>query len=218
MKRQDGKRGRASMSGNRSLRWAAAVLVGTCMCAVDARADGVAPHAPEQGEPGAIAAGAIAAGAMLSMVSAARTDTAPAPGLGPDAVVGIVLNALRHNDDPVADHGIAVAFAFTSPENHDVTGPIDRFKALVKSSAYRPMIGHARADRGPILVDAEHARERVAITGPHGERAVYMFLLSRQDTGLYKGCWMADGVLRESSAATGQAPRTFVRAVVLRRD
>lgn len=215
MKRQDGKRGRTGMFECRSAKWAACVLVGSCVCAVGARGDVVARHTPIHSEPGSLGAGAILSAPTVLMLG---RDTAPAPSLGPDAVVGIVLNALRHNDDPVADHGIAVAFAFTSPENHDVTGPIDRFKALVKSSAYRPMIGHARADRGPILVEAEHARERVAITGPHGERAVYMFLLSRQDTGLYKGCWMADGVLRESSAATGEAPRTFVRAVVLRRD
>jgi hypothetical protein len=142
-------------------------------------------------------------------------DPAPEPGLGPDAVVGIVLHALQHNDDPVADHGIAVTFAFTSPENRDVTGPIDRFRALVKSSAYRPIIGHTRADRGPLQVVAQHAREQVAITGAHGERAVYLFLRSRQEAGAYKGCWMADGVLREHG--TAQTPVPLLMTVVSRR-
>ena len=143
---------------------------------------------------------------------------APEPGLGPDAVVGIMLRALQHNDDPVADHGIAVTFAFTSPENRDITGPIDRFRALVKSSAFRPMIGHAKADRGPVIVLAEHARERVAITGANGERVVYLFLLSRQETGAYKGCWMADGVLREADDAKGLTPPALMTAVVFRQD
>jgi hypothetical protein len=129
-----------------------------------------------------------------------------------------VLNALRHNDDPVTDHGITVTFAFTSPENRDVTGPIDRFRALVKSSAYRPIIGHTRADRGPVVVVAEHARERVAITGAHGERVTYLFLLSRQETGAYKGCWMADGVLRESDSGAEGTPGPLVTAVVLQKD
>jgi hypothetical protein len=144
-------------------------------------------------------------------------DPAPEPGLGPDAVIGIMLNALQHNDDPVIDHGIAVTFAFTSPENRDVTGPLARFRALVKSSAYRAIIGHAKADRGPVMVVAEHARERVEITGAHGERVTYLFLLSRQETGTYKGCWMADGVLREIDGGS-EMPDPVMTTVVWRRD
>ena len=150
--------------------------------------------------------------------SPAVHDPAPEPGLGPAAVVDIVLHALQRNDEPVADHGIAVTFAFTSPENHDITGPLDRFRALVKSSAFRTMIGHTRADRGPLVVVAAHARERVEITGAHGERVVYVFLLSRQETGMYKGCWMADGVLRETDAALESRSAPLMRAVDLRRD
>jgi hypothetical protein len=162
---------------------------------------------------------AFAPGApRLTAIAPETRDPAPEPGLGPDAVVGIVLHALQYNDNPVTDHGIAVTFAFTSPENHDVTGPIDRFRALVKSSAYRSMIGHARADRGPVVVVAEHARERVAITGAHGEHAVFLFLLSRQEAGVYKGCWMADGVLREADAVLDDTRRRLVTPVVLQRD
>jgi hypothetical protein len=145
-------------------------------------------------------------------------DPAPDPGLGPDEVVGIVLHALQHNDDPVADHGIAITFAFTSPENHDVTGPLDRFRALVKSPAYRLMIGHTRADRGPVTVVAQHAREQVAITGAHGERALYVFLLSRQEIGAHKGCWMADGVLREADPVLDTHDRSMMTAVAFPRE
>jgi len=159
-----------------------------------------------------------AAGLISTLSWPSRRDPAPEPGLGPDQVIGIVLNALRHNDDPIADHGIAVTFAFTSPENHDITGPIDHFRALVKSSAYRPMLGHTRADRGPVVVVAEHARERVAITGAHGERAVYVFLLSRQETGTFKGCWMADGVLREADSIVHLQPPSLLTPVVLHQD
>jgi hypothetical protein len=172
--------------------WGAGILAVMCVVAAGARAD-VVTH-PEVSQARVAAMG-------LAAMRPVR-DPAPEPDLGPGAVVGIVLHALQHNDDPVADHGIAVTFAFTSPENRDVTGPIDRFRALVKSSAYRSMIDHTRADRGPVTVVAEHAREQVAITGMHGERVVYLFLLSRQETGAYKGCWMADGVLREGDTPT----------------
>jgi len=145
-------------------------------------------------------------------------DPMPDPGLAPDDVVGIMLRALQHNDDPVTDHGIAITFAFTSPENHDITGPLERFRALVKSPAYRLMIGHSKADRGPVTVTADHARERVAITAANGDRAVYVFLLSRQELGSHKGCWMADGVLRETDpVAEGPSlHRSMLTPIVLR--
>ena len=145
-------------------------------------------------------------------------DPMPDPGLAPDDVVGIVLQALQHNDDPVADHGIAITFAFTSPENHDITGPLERFRALVKSPAYRLMIGHSRAERGPVTVVADHARERVAITGAHGDRAVYVFLLSRQELGSHKGCWMADGVLRETDPIVDRSHHSILTPIVLHHD
>jgi hypothetical protein len=200
-------------SKRRSAMWAAAAIVGSCLQATIARSD-VVTRSPGVQVEGVKAATSLA----LSRMAPGVHEPAPEPGLDPDAVVGIVLRALQHNDDPVVDHGIAVTFAFTSPENHDVTGPIDRFRALVKSSTYRPMIGHARADRGPLVVLAAHARERVAITGAHGERATYLFLLSRQETGVYKGCWMADGVLREEDAILDPAPKALVRAVALHTD
>jgi hypothetical protein len=146
-------------------------------------------------------------------------DPMPDPGLAHDDVVGIVLRALQHNDDPVADHGIAITFAFTSPENHDITGPLERFRALVKSPAYRLMIGHSKAERGPVAVTADHARERVAITAANGDRAVYVFLLSRQELGSHKGCWMADGVLRETDpVAADRSHRSMVTPIGLRHD
>jgi Domain of unknown function (DUF4864) len=187
--------------------WGVALLVTVCVVATEARADVFAQPQLSQ---------VRVASASLGPKTAVR-DPAPEPDLGPGAVVGIMLRALQHNDDPVTDHGIAVTFAFISPENRDVTGPIDRFRALVKSSAYRPMIDHTRADRGPVQIVAEHAREQVAITGSHGERVVYLFLLSRQETGVYKGCWMADGVLREGDTLA-QPIEPSVTALAARRD
>lgn len=191
------------------------MLATICLVATGAQADVVAQ--PRLQQQVSVARASLALTLAGINAKPALRDPAPEPGLGPDAVVGIMLHALQHNDEPVIDHGIAVTFAFTSPENRDVTGPIDRFRALVKSSAYRAMIGHTRADRGPVTILAEHAQEQVAITGVHGERVLYLFLLSRQETGTYKGCWMADGVLREGDTP-GQTIQPLVTALALRRD
>ncbi len=213
-----GERIRVGRPSRRLLgRTAGLVLAASVLFAGVARARGVGPEGDEDASgprAGAWTATAAASASSGAALTARVRDPAPEPYLGPDDVVEIMLRALQHNDDPVVDHGIAVTFAFTSPENHDVTGPLRRFRTIVKSSAYRPMIDHARADRGPVLLVAEHARQRVAITGAHGEHAVYVFLLSRQESGAYKGCWMADGVLRETDPLLERRDPALTRAVV----
>jgi hypothetical protein len=206
--RRNGQRIGASGQVVTYARWVSGAALGCVLCSAVARAD-VGTASTVAGFDGSVSTGGSAAGAH---------DPSPDPGLGPDEVIGIVLHALQHNDDPVTDHGIAITFAFTSPENHDVIGPLDRFRVLVKSPAYRPMIGHTHADRGPMSVVAGHAREQVAITGAHGEHAVYMFLLSRQEVGEHKGCWMADGVLREADPVLDVPGHGLLTPVVLRHD
>jgi hypothetical protein len=132
-----------------------------------------------------------------------RTETgatgsglAPAPGLSPEDVVAIQLDALRHNDTPSRDAGIATTFRFASPANRVATGPLDHFADLVKTSAYRAMINHRRVERGPMHIDGDDARQRVVVYSATGARVAYMFFLSRQHGGPYDGCWMTDGVTR----------------------
>jgi hypothetical protein len=119
----------------------------------------------------------------------------PTPELAPDDVVGIVLDALAHND--AEDHGLAVVFAFASPVNRAAVGPLDRFSDVARDDAYRPLLGHVRAVRGAIRMQGERATQRVVVTTPAGDQAVFTITLSRQAGGVYKGCWMTDGVTRE---------------------
>jgi hypothetical protein len=116
-------------------------------------------------------------------------------------VVGIVLSALQHNDAPSPDHGIATAYLFASPENHRMTGPLDRFILLVKNPVYRSMLGYRSMRREAPIIDGRFARQRVTLIGASGERADYIFMLSKQTTGDYKGCWMTDGVMRVAPPA-----------------
>lgn len=126
-------------------------------------------------------------------------DPKPDPRWSAGDVVGIVLKALQHNDQPTPDHGITTTFAFASPENRRMTGPLDRFILLVKNPVYRSMLDYRSARRDSIVVDGVLARQRVTLIGANGERAVYIFMLSKQSTGDYKGCWMTDGVVRETA-------------------
>ena len=146
----------------------------------------------------------VAAGAQTDSAGPLTTPQAtspatrpkPSPTLAPEAVVGIQLDALQHNDTPSPDFGIQTVFTFASPANRVATGPFDRFASLVKAPVYRPMLNFVRAERAPVHVDGDRARQRVTVVTAGGSRVTYIFLLSRQQGGEFDGCWMTDGVSR----------------------
>lgn len=123
-----------------------------------------------------------------------RETFKPDSALGADAVVRIVMEALQQNDDK--DHGIEITFRFASPGNKQVTGPIEHFQQLVKSPEYAPMLNFKTVEYGKIQIDGDHAIQAVRIIDSKGASLVYIFQLSRQADGEFKGCWMTDGVGR----------------------
>ncbi len=118
--------------------------------------------------------------------------SSPKPDLSPQEVIRIVLDALKKNDTPREDAGIETTFRFASAANKKVTGPLDRFKKLVKTPPYRPMLNHKSARQGILLVDGNNATQRVTIIAADGSEAVYEFILSKDAE---TGCWMTDGVV-----------------------
>lgn len=134
---------------------------------------------------------------ILLAIAVAVSTPHPAPSLSPNEVVTIVLNALKHNDDPRPDAGIATTFEFASPANRVATGPLPRFVLMIKNPAYRVMLGFRSATRGRLELDGDHAKQRVVIVGQDGSEVTYVFLLSKQADGPYASCWMTDGVVRQ---------------------
>jgi len=120
----------------------------------------------------------------------------PSPSLSPEDVVKIQLDALKHNNQPFTDAGIALAFKFASPGNQRATGPLPRFIKLVHSAMYADMLEHTNVDFSPIKARGDVAQQIVILTTKAGTRVGYVFELSRQRGGPYDGCWMTDGVVR----------------------
>ncbi len=143
----------------------------------------------------------ILVGCEISRPQADASDTVPAlsdelqpkPDLLPAEVVKIQVAALQHNDDD--DHGIAVTFRFASPENKQITGPLGRFKQLVKSKGYRPLLNHKSADYDTMTIEGDTATQRVTVTQNNGKATVYIFTLSKQSGKPCAGCWLTDGVV-----------------------
>ncbi|WP_049935200.1 DUF4864 domain-containing protein [Haloplanus natans] len=119
----------------------------------------------------------------------------PDPSYGPERVVGIQLEALAHNDDPIPNAGIKTAYNFASPANRRQTGPLDRFVRMVESPQYAPLIDHKDAVSGPLERQGSRADQHVTLTGPDGRTVTYRFGVSKQSGGPLDGCWLTDRVL-----------------------
>ena len=66
----------------------------------------------------------------------------PSVNIDPKQVVVIQLNALMKNDSPYKDRGIEQTWEFAHPNNQRMTGPLDRFKRMLKGVSYSMLIDH----------------------------------------------------------------------------
>lgn len=125
-------------------------------------------------------------------VKALGDELAPNPELSPREVVKIQIEALQYNNDQ--DKGIEVTFRFASPSNKRVTGPLARFRRMIKGSAYSSMLNHKIAEYGPLELSGDMASQQVTIIEPNGKASIYIFELSKQTEAPCIGCWMTDSV------------------------
>ena len=66
----------------------------------------------------------------------------PNSNIKPIEVVEIQLIGLQKNDASYKDSGIEQTWNFAHPNNKKVTGPLVKFKAMIKGDTYQMMINH----------------------------------------------------------------------------
>ena len=66
----------------------------------------------------------------------------PNSKIKPNEVIKIQLNGLQKNDSKFKDSGIEQTWNFAHPNNKRVTGPLSKFKMMLKSDSYGMMINH----------------------------------------------------------------------------
>lgn len=143
--------------------------------------------------------------ALLTLL--ALLAPAPSPSLTPHAVVKLQVEALKTNDTPKPDAGIAQVWAFASPGNKAQTGPLERFVRMVHNPMYAPMLNYRRVQYGPMKVFGDEARQVVILEPAKGPAVGFLFILSKQPAGSPRaGCWMTDAVIRMADEA---APKTI---------
>jgi|TARA_B100001094_G_scaffold280096_1_gene290683 hypothetical protein len=66
----------------------------------------------------------------------------PNSSIKPAEVVKIQLIGLKNNDKEFQDSGIEQTWNFAHPNNKKVTGPLPKFKKMIKGDSYKMMINH----------------------------------------------------------------------------
>ena len=79
---------------------------------------------------------------LLSISFSSAELLNPDSTIGPKEVVKIQLSGLQKNDFEYKDSGIEQTWNFAHPNNKKVTGPLGKFKRMIKGASYQMMINH----------------------------------------------------------------------------
>lgn len=124
----------------------------------------------------------------------------PTPELSPEDVVRTQLAGLA---DAQADGiGILQCYVFASPGNRTVTGPLDRFGAMVRQGAFSCFAKPHATLVGRPEVEGPVAKILVSVFDQQARVQIFTFILSKQRIEPHKDCWMTEAVFPMG----GQAP------------
>ena len=130
------------------------------------------------------------------------------PQTSPESIVQTQLLALQKDD-------IEEVFKYASPKNKELTGPSERFGAMVRRPPYHYLVNHKKAeilitsetsfrdDRSSwsclvrVIPSSNTSRGNMLDSDKQETSKVveYWWLLSRCASGPYKSCYMVDSVL-----------------------
>ena len=77
----------------------------------------------------------------------------PNNNIEPYQVVKIQLRSLKKNDTPFKDNGIKQTWEFAHPDNQKNTGPLERFKSMIKGDSYVMLLNHL--DHKIVKIDSD---------------------------------------------------------------
>ena len=119
----------------------------------------------------------------------------PSKKIEPDQVVEIQLKGLMNNNDPYSDVGIEQTWEFAHPKNKKYTGPLEKFKKMLKGDSYYMLLGHKEHQ-----IDQVYLNENVAtflVTILDSDKNYYKFKWQVEkyiNQGPLKDCWLTTAV------------------------
>jgi hypothetical protein len=115
----------------------------------------------------------------------------PNSKIEPYQVVKIQLTSLKQNDQPKEDNGIEQTWEFAHPDNQKSTGPLDRFKTMIKGKSYQMLLNHL--DHKIVEIESNDLTALFEVTVLDKDKAYFKFKWQIEKytaEGLLKGCWL----------------------------
>ena len=127
----------------------------------------------------------------------------PNSSIDPSQVIMIQLTALMKNDLPYKDRGISQTWEFAHPNNQKSTGPLERFKNMMKTDSYSMLLDHSSHEILEVFMSNTVATYEVTVLDK--EKKYYKF---KWQVEKYKGesplndCWLTTAVSQPISVGS----------------
>ena len=119
----------------------------------------------------------------------------PNNGIEPIQVVKIQLRGLMNNDEPKKDSGIEQTWEFAHPNNQRYTGPLDKFKSMLKGESYSMLLNHKEHKVIEIYSTQEVAMYEVTIMDQNKKYFKFQWKVEKyKSSGPLKNCWLTTSV------------------------
>ena len=119
----------------------------------------------------------------------------PSVNIDPKQVVVIQLNALMKNDSPYKDRGIEQTWEFAHPNNQRMTGPLDRFKRMLKGASYSMLIDHKENTVTEIYKSSTMATYEVVVLDKDKQYIKFKWKVEKNNKeGNLLDCWLTTAV------------------------
>ena len=119
----------------------------------------------------------------------------PSVNIDPKQVVVIQLNALMKNDSPYKDRGIEPTWEFAHPNNQRMTGPLDRFKRMLKGASYSMLIDHKENTVTEIYKSSTMATYEVVVLDKDKQYFKFKWKVEKNNKeGNLLDCWLTTAV------------------------
>ena len=113
----------------------------------------------------------------------------------PYEVVKIQLQSLKKNDKPYKDYGILQTWTFAHPKNQRVTGPINKFKNMIKSDSYFMLLNHISHEVKEVYISDTVATFQVTILDKEKKYYRFKWQVEKYNIeGDLKDCWLTTAV------------------------
>ena len=119
----------------------------------------------------------------------------PNMNIKPNEVVKIQLSALMKNDFPNKDNGIIQTWEFAHPNNQEVTGPIDKFKNMLKTESYSMLLNHKTHEVLEVYKSSKVATFEVTVLDKEKKYYKFKWQVEKYTSeGSLKDCWVRTAV------------------------